>query len=211
MHLIVGLAVAAACGLAPWAVARLATRTIVVATVASFAVVAVGAVAGVPIYPFSSVFVAVFGAVAGVALGRGMPPRFRPFVILMVVLSVLDVAQNVAFAGPSASSTTASTPDPHFIWLNVRFPLPDGHFNIGFADVILIAAAAENLRRRGAALGVSLLPGVVAIGLGEALVATLPPTRSTIVAGVANSLVVFLTAGYVVGELAVSQRPRNTA
>ncbi|HYL08094.1 MAG TPA: hypothetical protein VEU76_06065 [Candidatus Udaeobacter sp.] len=140
-----------------------------------------------------------------------MPARFRPFAILIVILSVLDVAQNIVFAGSSISCSTISAPDPHLIWLNVRLPLPEGHFNIGFADVILFCAASENLRRRGAALDVTLLPGVIAIALGEALLATVPPHPAAIVAGVMNSLVLFLTAGYVVSELAVRQRSTKTA
>ncbi len=212
MHLVVGLAIAVVCALVPWAAAKVALRSIVVGMVLSFAIVVTGAVFGIGIYPFSSVVVGAFGLLAGVALGRGVPPRFRPFVILLVILSVLDVAQNIAFAGPSVNSTAAaSAPDPHLIWLNVRFPLPEGHFNIGFADVILIAATSENLRRRGAPLALALSPGVIAIALGEGLVATLPANPATVVTGIANSLVLFLTAGYLVSELAVRQRLTNTA
>lgn len=211
MHFFAGVAVAVVCGLAPWALATVPTRWLVFAGVPFLAIVVAGAVVGIAIYPFSSVFVAVFGLLAGVALGRVMAPRFRPFVVLLLVLSVLDVAQNVAFAGPSPSSTTSLTPDPHLIWLNLRFPLPGGHFNIGFADVILIAAAAENLRRRGATLTLSVLPGVIAIGLGEALLTTLPPSPPTVVVAISASLVLFLTAGYVLTELAVSQTATKTA
>ena len=211
MHFFAGVAVAVVCGLAPWALATIPRRWLVLAGVPFLAIVVAGTVVGIAIYPFSSVFVAVLGLLAGVALGRVMPPRFRPFVVLLLVLSVLDVAQNVAFAGPSPSSTTSPTPDPHFIWLNVRFPLPGGHFNIGFADVTLIAAAAENLRRRGATLTLSVLPGVIAIGLGEALLTTLPTNPPTVVVAISASLVLFLTAGYVLTELAVSQTATKTA
>ena len=203
MHFLIGVAVAAGCGLAPWATARLQTRWIAIAGVPFLIVLVAGAVFGLPLYPFSDVFVAAFSLLAGVALGRVMPARFRPFVILLLILSVLDVGQNVAFAGPSPAP--GAVPNPHFIWFNVRFPLPDGHFNIGFADLVLIAAAAENLRRREATLALSVLPGVIAISLGEALLATLPANPPLLVDAVAASLVLFLTAGYVLTELAVSQ------
>ena len=196
---------AAACGLAPWATARLPTRWIAITAVPFLLIVVAGATIGVAIYPYSDVFVAVCGLLAGIALGRVMPPRFRPFVLLLLILSVLDVAQNIAFAGPSTPSTGAPAPDPHLIWLNVRFPLQSGHLNIGIADVILITAAAENLRRRAATLALTLLPGVIGISLGEALVATLPPIPPIVVTAIAASLVLFLTAGYVLTELAVSQ------
>ncbi|HET9780849.1 MAG TPA: hypothetical protein VFR33_03635 [Candidatus Dormibacteraeota bacterium] len=211
MHFFAGVAVAIGAGLAPWIAAKVPTRWIVMAAALFLVILIAGLVFGLAIYPFSSVFVAAFGILVGIALGRAMPPRFRPFVVLLLVLSILDVAQNFAFAGPSSSSTTSATPDPHFIWLNVRFPLPGGHFNIGFADVILIAAAAENLRRRGATLALSVLPGVIAIGLGEALLSTLTPNPPTIVVAISTSLVLFLTAGYVLTELAVSQTATKTA
>jgi hypothetical protein len=210
MHFFIGVAVAIVCGLAPWAAKRLMTRTIAIASVPFFVIVVAGAVAGIPIYPVSDLFVAAFALLAGIALGRAMPPRFRPFVLLLLLLSVVDVAQNVAFAGPSIPSTTAPNPDPHFIWLNVRFPLPGGHYNIGFADVILIAAAAENLRRRGATVALTLLPGVIGVSLGEALLSALPSNPPAVVLAISASLVLFLTAGYVLTELAVSQTATRT-
>ncbi|HEV3406042.1 MAG TPA: hypothetical protein VG364_05540, partial [Candidatus Dormibacteraeota bacterium] len=80
-----------------------------------------------------------------------------------------------------------------------------GHFNIGFADIVLIAAAAENLRRQKATLALSLLPGVIGISLGEALLSALPANPPLFVDALAASLVLFLTAGFVLTELAVSQ------
>ena len=208
MHFLIGVAVAAGSGLASWATVKLQTRWIPVGAAPFLIVVIVGAVVGLPLYPFSDLFVAAFALLAGVALGRVMPPRFRPFLILLLALSALDVAQNVAFAGPPPALNAA--PDPHLIWVNVRFPLSNGHFNIGFADLVLIAAAAENLRRRKATLALSLLPGVIGISLGEALLSTLPANPPLLVEAIAASLVLFLTAGYVLTELAVSQTVPTT-
>jgi hypothetical protein len=203
MHFLIGVAVAAGCGLAPWATVKVRTRWIAVAGAPFLIVLVAGAVFGWPLYPFSDVVVAAFSLLAGVTLGRVMPPRFRPFLILLLILSALDIAQNLAFAGPAPAVNTA--PDPHFIWFNVRLLLPGGHFNVGFADLILIAAAAENLRRRKAGLTLSVLPGVIGISLGEALLSTLPANPPLFVDAIAASLVPFLTTGYVLTELAVSQ------
>jgi hypothetical protein len=203
VHFLVGVAVALGAGLAPWATVKLQTRGIAIAAVPFLVVVVAGAVFGLPLYPFSNVFVAAFSLLAGVALGRLMPARFQPFLILLLALSTLDVAQNVAFAGPPPAPN--AQPDPHLIWLNVRFSLADGHFNIGFADLVLIAATAENLRRREATFALSVLPGVIAISLGEALLSTLPTNPPVFLVAIAASLVLFLTAGYVLTELAVSQ------
>jgi hypothetical protein len=209
MHFLIGVAVAAGAGLSSWAAARLQTRWIALAAVPFLVVVVAGAVLGLPLYPLSDLFVAAFSLLAGVLLGRVMPPRFRPFLILLLALSALDVAQNLAFAGPPPAPNAA--PDPHFIWVNVRFPLVGGHFNIGFADLVLIAAAAENLRRRKATLALSLLPGVIGISLGEALLSTLTANPPVLVDAIAASLVLFLTAGYVLTELAVGQTATKSA
>lgn len=207
-----GVGVALACGLAPWIASRATTRWIVGLFVPLGLVLLAGATFGLGGYPFSDIFVAAFGLVAGIALGRALPPRFRPFVIVLLVLSAIDVAQNMAFGGASLTQSTGSgAADPHLLWLNVRFPLPGGDFNIGFADVIVITAAAENFRRRSATLGLTLLPGVIGISLGEALAATLTPNPPAVVVAISSSMVLFLTAGYVLTELAVSQTATKTA
>jgi hypothetical protein len=128
VHFLIGVAVAVGAGLAPWATVELPTRWIAIAAVPFLVLVVAGAVFGLPLYPFSDVFVAAFSLLAGVALGRTMPARFRPFLILLLILSALDVAQNLAFAGPSPGPPHApnAPPDPHLIWVNVRFPLAKG-------------------------------------------------------------------------------------
>lgn len=203
MHFTVSVAVAVGCALAPWAAARLSTRWAAIAAAPLLAVMVAGAVGGVAFYPGSDVVVAAFSLLAGIVVGRLMPPRFGPFFLLLVVLSAVDLAQNIVFSGPPAGSSSA--PDPHFAWLNFRVPLPAGHFNIGFADLLLIAAAGENLRRRGATLTLTLLPGVIGLGLGEGLTATLPEAPPALLTAFAQSLVPFLAAGYLLTELAVAQ------
>ena len=205
MHLLVGLAVSIACGLAPWPMTRFQTRWLAIAAVPFLIVMIIGAVAGLAIYPYSDVFVAGFALLAGVGLGRVIPPRFRPFLLLLSVLSVLDVAQNFVSGVATPTAPPSAAPDPHFVWFNVRFPLPSGHFNIGFADVILIAGMSENLRRRSASVALMLLPGVIGISLGEALLATLPTSPPDLARAIAASLVVFLTAGYLLTEIAMSK------
>jgi hypothetical protein len=166
-----------------------------------------GVIAGLALYPASDIVVGGFSLLAGVVLGRAMPRSFVPFLILLLILSVLDVAQNIAFAGPSAPSTgppaSSGAPDPHLIWLNFRLLLPDGHFNIGFADLIVISAMSENLRLRRAAFAITVMPGVLGLVIGEAVLAALRPTPPAFLVAVASSIVVFLTAGYVLTELAV--------
>jgi hypothetical protein len=203
VHFFAGVVVAVSCALAPWVAVSLPTRWAAIAAAPFFAVMVAGAVFGLPLYPFSDVVVGVFAVLAGIVLGRAIPPRFRPLLVLLLVLSALDVSQNLAFAGPSTSSARAA--ESHLIWLNFRIPLSSGHLNIGFADLLLIAAVGENLRRRTQKVALSVLPGVIGIGLGEALLTAVPPNPPDFVVAVSASLVLFLTAGYALTELAVSQ------
>ena len=206
MHVFVSVIAALGCAALPWGAVRVPTRWIAIAAAPLLAFMVAGVVFGLPLYPFSDVVVLGFGVLAGIVLGRAMPPRFRPFLVLLLILSVLDLAQNIVFSGPSAPTSTASTaPDPHLIWLNFRIPLSSGHFNIGFADLILIAAVSEQLRRRDVRLQLAVLPGVIGLGLGEAVAASLPESPPTLVSALAASVIPFLTAGYALTELALGQ------
>jgi hypothetical protein len=213
VHFAVSVAVALGCGLIPWAATRLPNRWAAIAAAPLLVVIAIGVVFGLPLYPISDVIVVLFSVLAGLLVGRAMPPRFAPFLVLLLVLSVLDVAQNAVFSGPSTGPSTSSpgVPDPHFIWLNLRFPLPTGHFNLGFADLLLIAAVSEHLRRRKSPLPLALLPGVIGLGLGEAVAASLPSSPPLLLTALTQSVMPFLTAGYVLSELAVSQTQSDTS
>ena len=207
MHLFVSLGVAVGCAVLPWAAVRLPTRWVAMAAAPVLALIVAGAVFGLPFYPFSDIVVLGFGLLAGILLGRAMPPRFRPFVVLLLILSALDVAQNILFSGPPPGplAPPSTTLDPHLIWLNFRIPLPGGHFNIGFADLLLIAALSEHLRRRHVRLALAVLPGVIALGLGEAVVASLPQSPPALLGAFVQSVIPFLTAGYLLTELAIDR------
>ncbi|SRR5712692_2972451 len=207
MHLLISLAVAVGCALLPWAAVRVPTPWVAIAATPVLAVVVAGAVFGLAFYPVSDVVVLGFSVLAGIVLGRVMPPRFRPFLVLLLILSVLDAAQNAVFSGPSpgTSTTSTATRDAHLIWFNFRIPFEGGHFNIGFADVVLIAAISEQLRRRNVRLQLAALPGVIGLGLGEAVAASLPAAPPALVSALTQSVIPFLTAGYALIELAINQ------
>ena len=195
VHFLTGLVAAVVCGLFAWGAARVPTKWLAL-TAAPFLILdAVGVVLRLPLYPFTNLFVAAFALPAGVTLGRIMPPRFGPFLILLLLLSAFDGAQNGVFFGPFDA-----------IWLNVLFRLQGDHFQIGFAELLLITAVTENLRRRDVSLALSLLPGVIGISLGQALLATLPAVEPGYVTDIAISPLPFLTAGYALTELAASQQ-----
>jgi len=211
MHLFVSLIVGLVCAARPWAAARIPTRWIAVAAAPLLALIVAGVIFGLPFYPFSDLVVLGFSIPAGVVVGRAVPPRFRPFLVLLLILSALDLAQNIVFAGPTPTpSTASSSTDPHLIWLNLRIPLSPGHVNLGFADLVLIAAVSEHLRRRDVRLQLGVLPGVIGLGLGEAVAASVPSSPPALVSAVAASVIPFLTAGYALTELALNQAAPET-
>jgi hypothetical protein len=174
---------------------------------ASLLVMVVGAIFGLPLYPSSDLVILAFALSGGTLLGRVMPPRFVPFLILLVALSVLDVAQNVASSGPAPTSSALERGlDPHFIWLNFRVPLPSGHLNLGFADLVVIAAASEHFRRRSAGWPVAVLPGILGLAAGDLLAAWSANPSRPVVAALLQSLIPLVTLGWLVAAAAARVR-----
>ena len=215
MRLAASLVIALGLGLAVWATPRIRLRWLYAVTIATGTVMVAGAVFGWPLYPWSDLITLAFGLFAGLLLGRRFPLGLRAFFILLAVLSVVDVAQNLAFSGPPSPSPppAGAAPNAHFIWLNFRVPLPSGHLNIGFADLVLMAAMAEHLRRNRALLLVSLVPGAVGLTVAEIAVDLHPPT-GVVETSLQESLVPYLTIGWLAavallrvtgGERAVAQ------
>lgn len=194
----VSLVVAVLLALAVWATPRVSLWWLVAVTVATAAVIVGGAAFGWGLYPWSDAVVLAFGLFGGVLLGPAYPRSLRSFFILLAVLSALDIAQNFAFSGPPpASSAPGGGPNPHFIWLNFRVPLPSGHLNLGFADLVLIAAMTEQLRRHEARIWLSALPGVLGLLLAELVFALHEPV-GTVDTAVEQSLIPYLTIGWLV-------------
>lgn len=166
---IVGLVIVAIDAAIPWALRRASKVLLAGAAAAGLFVMVAGVIVGIPLYPLSDLVILTFSLAAGILLGRVRPPRFVPFLVLLAILSVLDLIQVALTSGPAPSPTTPTAgPDPHLIWLTFRLGLPSGHFNIGFADLLLIAACSEHLRCRGSGLLLTLAPGLLGLARGGA-------------------------------------------
>jgi hypothetical protein len=125
-----------------------------------------GVVLALPLFPWSNVAVLLMALTGGLLLGRGMPPRFQPFLILLLVLSVEDAVQTALTGGftPLPSSPPAhpaAGPSGPLLYLNVYLMLPAGHYLVGIFDLLVITAAAEHWRRRGGSYLIAVLPGVL--------------------------------------------------
>ena len=196
VHLVLSVVTALVVGGLAWMVSRSGRRWLVIVTLATLAVIVLGASLGWGLYPASDVVVLVFGISAGVLLGKVFPYALWAFFVFLMALSILDVAQNLAFTGPPGPSATGVATNAHLIWVNFRVPLPSGHFNIGVVDLALIAAMTEHLRRHGAPVAIALAPGLLGLLLGELVVGVLPASAPNGIA-LRSSLIPYLTAGWV--------------
>ena len=132
-----------------------------------------GIVFSVGWYPWTDLLVLLVAVSAGLLLGRALPAKLWPFLLLLLVLSILDVVQIVLTSGspsPASPSTGTSTPAAQ-LYGNFLLHLPWGRYNIGIFDLLLLTAIGEYWRRRGSTLLVALAPGVIgfilAFGFGQ--------------------------------------------
>ena len=203
MRLLTGLIVAIGCATIPWLAARAGRRALGTISGLGLAVMVFGAIVGVALYPLSDVVVLAFALAGGILLGRALPPRFRPFFLFLIALSVLDFVQVALTSGPAPGpSIPSSGLNPHLIWVNFRIGLPGGHFNIGFVDLLLITAMSEYFRRRGQPFVIGIVPGVVGVALAEIVTDLVGTNQRSVVATLAQALIPYLTAGWLVANLA---------
>ena len=147
------------------------------------------AVRGLPLTAVTDLMAVVVAWSGGLLLGRGMPARFSPFLLLFLCLSALDVL--LAVGGYPQTPHTAGSSSP-LVAANFVLVLPFGRFAINLADLLLLTAVAEHWRRRGAGYLIALLPGVVGFLLADGVI-------------LATGLVQlpgfpFFTVGYLVSE-----------
>jgi hypothetical protein len=163
------------------------------------------------IYPWSDLVVAALALLGGILLGRLIPPRFTPMLILLLVLSALDVAQIVLTAGTPPPQAAAQPAQPAqtgasgwLALLNFIIRLPAGRYLVGIFDLLLITALAEHWRRRGASYPLALLPGALGFLLAYAFV--------WLTGHGGLPLIPFFTAGWLCAEAAhhLATRTRTT-
>ena len=191
MSVLAALAVA----LIAWSVRGVSQKMLAVVLAGSGVALAVGAILGVALYPWTDLPVLGFAVAGGVLAGRRLPPRPMPMLVLLVVLAVLDAIQIVVFgsgAGPEA--TGGAAPASYFYGMLV-LDTPWTHSGVGIIDVLVIAAIVEHARRRGLPFAVGAAPGVLAFIAADVAFAALGPRDLP--------LIPFLLASWLAMELAV--------
>jgi hypothetical protein len=96
-----------ACAAVPWLALRLRSWLLAGGLIVGILVSVLGVVFALPLYPWSEFVVLLMALTGGLLLGRGMSPRFRPFPILLLILSIEDAVQTALTGGFTPLPTTA--------------------------------------------------------------------------------------------------------
>lgn len=193
--LVLGLSLLLAliCSAVPWLARPLGGWTLAIALVVGIAVGFMSLALALPLYPWTNLVVLVVAWSGGLLLGRWVTPHFRPFLLLFLCFSVVDVLQ---FAAGLSASSASGPPTPvnatplhlgDFLLL-----LPWGHFAINIVDLLLVTTLAEHWRRRGASYLIALLPSALGFVLADGFVLV---SGLGLLPGIP-----FFTVGYVVSE-----------
>jgi hypothetical protein len=187
--LVMSIALALVCSAISWLARTLGGGSLAIVLAVGITVGLIGLVRPYPLYPWADLVVLVVAWSGGLLLGRGMAPRFRPFLFLFLCLSTLDV---LLTAGLSLSPPQPSPGATPLRFGDFLLALPWGRFDIGLTDLLLLTALAEHWRRRGASYLIALLPGALGFLLADGFLLV---TKLGILPGIP-----FFTAGYVLTE-----------
>ncbi len=177
------------CSVVPWLARPLHTWPLIIGLVVGVTLSLVDVVHALPLSPWTNLVVLVVAWSGGLLLGRGVAARFRPFLLLFLCFSVVDVLLALGSYPQTPRTAVGSSP---LLYADFTLLLFGGRFAINVIDLLLLTALAEHWRRRGASYLIALLPGVLGFLLADGLVAV---TKLSILPGIP-----FFTAGYVLTE-----------
>ncbi|HEX6800136.1 MAG TPA: hypothetical protein VF116_20660 [Ktedonobacterales bacterium] len=190
---VLSITLALLCSAVPWLARPLSGWSLAIGLIVGIAVGLMSLVLALPLYPWSDLVVLVVAWSGGLLLGCWVAPHFRPFLVLFLCFSAVDVLQ---FAAGLSASSASGPPTPvnstplhlgDFLLL-----LPWGRFAINVVDVLLVTALAEHWRRRGASYLIAVLPSALGFLLADGFVLV---TGLGLLPGIP-----FFTAGYVLTE-----------
>jgi hypothetical protein len=113
LALLPSLVLAVLCAVIPWGTKHIKSWPIAIVFAAGLVLGILGIVFSVAWYPRTDLLVLLVAESAGLLLSRAMPTKLWPFLLLLLVLSILDVIQIVLTSGsssPGSQSAGTSTP-----------------------------------------------------------------------------------------------------
>lgn len=186
------LTLALICTLIPWLTRPLGGWPLAIGLVAGITLYLIGVVLALPLYPWIDLVVLVVAWSGGLLLGRGMPPRFQPFLLLFLCLSVGDVLLTAGVTLSGSHTAVGSTTPLRLGDFLLVLPRGWGRFETNVVDLLLLTVLAEHWRRRGSGYVIALLPGVLGFLLADGIVLV---TKLGTLPGIP-----FFTAGYLCTE-----------
>ena len=177
MSVLVALAVA----LIAWSVHGVAQRPLAVVLAGSAVALAAGAALGLALYPWTDLPVLGFAVAGGVLVGRRLPPRPMPILVLLAVLAALDAIQIIALGSGAGPEATGGAAPAWYFYGMLVIDTPWTHSGVGIIDVLVIASIVEHARRRGLRFAVGAAPGVLAFVAADVAVLVLGPLNLPLV------------------------------
>jgi hypothetical protein len=187
--LVLSLALVLVCSAIPWLARPLRGWPLIVGLVVGIFVSLIGLVRPFPPYPWANLVVLLVAWSGGLLLGRGIAPHFRPFLLVFLCFSGVDLLLTTGLTLSAPHTTVGSPPLRLGDFLLV---LPWGRFETNVVDVLLLTTLAEHWRRRGASYLIALLPGAFGFLLAVGFILV---TKLGILPGIP-----FFTVGYVLTE-----------
>jgi len=197
----ISLALCLLCTALAWAARSLNTWPFAIVFGISFILDILGVVFSANLYPWTALLVLLVAVSAGVWLGRAISiKRLWPFLLLLVVLSLLDTTQIILTHLSSPSQAQSSHVPVGNLYVNFLLFVPgERPYVVGIFDLWLVTAIAEYWRRRGAAFWLALSPGVFAFLLAYILILLFPGLSPL-------ALIPFLSVGWLCSVALYRQR-----
>jgi hypothetical protein len=186
---VLSIALTLLCSAVPWLARPLPMWALIIGLVVGVALILVDAMRALPFSPWTNLVVLAVAWSGGVLLGRSVAARFRPFLLLFLCFSVVDI---LLALGNYPQTTHSAGGFSLLSYAEFVLVLSGGRFAINVVDLLLLTALAEHWRLRSASYLIALLPGVLGFLLADGLIAV---TKLGILAGIP-----FFTVGYVLTE-----------
>lgn len=161
--LIISLVLALLCMAIPWGTRQVKTWQVTIAFGIGIVLWVLGAAFSLGWYPWTNIVDFLVAVGAGMLLGRVIHAKFRPFLIFLIVMSILDVTQIVLTTHPSAPTTQSTSVPAGQLYANFFLQLPWGKYGIGIFDLLLLSAIGVYWRRQNGEFLVAFAG--IAIGL----------------------------------------------